>query len=236
MTIEFWFDFGSPNAFLVHRVVPQIEARLGIAFDYRPALLGGLFKLTGNRSPVEAYREIPHKLAYERLEFERFIERYAIDDYAYNPHFPVNTLQMMRGAIAARELGLMRPYVDAIFDGMWSRQLQMDDAQIMRAAIDEAELPADEIIALSQEAHIKTALIAETQELFDKGAFGIPTFFVGGQIFFGKDKLREVEEACLLRGRERDKFKAEARGTNSGHKEPRLSPSRRRVRVRNHRP
>lgn len=197
MAIDFWFDFGSPNAFLAHRAIPQIETRIGPAFHYRPALLGGLFKLTGNRSPVEAYREVPHKLAYERLEFNRFIERHAITGYVHNPHFPVNTLQLMRGAIAARELGVMPAYVDAIFDGMWSRQLQMSDMEILRATLDEARLPTNDILTLSQDGRIKSALIAETEELFDRGAFGIPTFFVGTEIYFGKDKLRDVEEAFL---------------------------------------
>lgn len=97
VAIDFWYDFGSPNAYLAHRVIPELEARLGVAFAYRPALLGGLFKMTGNSSPVDAYRNVPHKLAYERLEFQRFIERHGISDFIMNPHFPINTLQMMRG-------------------------------------------------------------------------------------------------------------------------------------------
>lgn len=202
VAIDFWYDFGSPNAYLAHRVIPELEARLGVAFAYRPALLGGLFKMTGNSSPVDAYRNVPHKLAYERLEFQRFIERYGISDFIMNPHFPINTLQMMRGAVAASELELAPAYVDAVFNGMWTRQRQMGDAEILAETLEEAGLPARQIFELSQAPHVKSRLLEETQKLYAKGAFGIPTFFVGDEIYFGKDKLRDVEESFLRQTRE----------------------------------
>ena len=187
--IDFLFDFGSPNAYLVHKVVPAYETRLGATFVYRPILLGGLFKLTNNRSPIEAYAEIPSKLAYERLEVQRFVARHKLDAYRDNPHFPINTLHLMRGAVAARELGLFEAYVDAVFAAVWEQGLKMDDPAVIKRALDDAGLPADDIIAKTQDKAVKDALIAATNEAHARGAFGSPTFFLGDAMFFGKDKL-----------------------------------------------
>jgi 2-hydroxychromene-2-carboxylate isomerase len=195
--IDFYFDFGSPNAYLAHKVVPEMEQRLGVRFGYRPALLGGVFKAIGNRSPAEAFAEIKPKLAYERLEMQRFIDRHRIVGYRHNPHFPVNTLQLMRGVMAARELDLFAPYVSAVFAGMWEQGLKLDDPAVLATALTQAGLPAAEIAALSAEPRVKAALMAATEELVDRGGFGSPTFFVGDEIFFGKDRLREVEDEVL---------------------------------------
>lgn len=199
--IEFYFDFGSPNAYLSHRVIPDIERRLGPVFEYKPALLGGVFKATGNRSPAEAFAAIPSKLAYERLETMRFVRRYGVTAFRNNPHFPVNTLQLMRGVMAARDLGVFMPYVEAVYAAMWERGLKMDDPAVFRQALADAGLPADRLIAHSQDPEVKAALIAATQELVDRGGFGSPTFFVGDEMFFGKDRLRDVEEEFV---RQRD--------------------------------
>ncbi|MDB5465026.1 MAG: oxidoreductase [Phenylobacterium sp.] len=192
--IEFYFDFGSPNAYLSHKVIPDIEQRLGPVFEYKPALLGGVFKATGNRSPAEAFAGIPSKLAYERLETTRFVRRHGVTAFRNNPHFPVNTLQLMRGVMAARGLGVFMPYVEAVYAAMWERGLKMDDPEVFRQALADASLPADQLIARSQDPEVKAALVTATAELVDRGGFGSPTFFVGDQMFFGKDRLREVEE------------------------------------------
>lgn len=193
-TVEFLFDFGSPNAYLSHKVVPAIEARTGAKFIYKPVLLGGIFKMTGNQSPATAFAGIRNKPQYENLEMRRFIERHGLTAFRMNPHFPVNTLQIMRGAIAAESLGLLAPYVDQVCADMWERGRKMDDPAVIRAALEEGGLPADELIALSQTDAIKAKLIANTEDAVARGAFGIPTFFVGTEIFFGKDRLRDVEE------------------------------------------
>src|SRR5580658_1197615 len=125
--IEFHFDFGSPNAYLAHRVIPEIEQRTGAKFVYVPVLLGGVFKLTGNRSPVEVFAGIRNKPDYERLETERFVKRHGITDYRRNPFFPVITLTIMRGAIAAQRLGVSERYVDEIYRHMWSAPKKLDD-------------------------------------------------------------------------------------------------------------
>jgi 2-hydroxychromene-2-carboxylate isomerase len=197
-TVEFHFDFGSPNAYLAHRVIPDIAARTGARFEYLPVLLGGVFKLTGNRSPAEAFAGIKNKPDYERLETERFIKRHAITGYRRNPFFPVNTLTLMRGAIAAQRLGVFARYVDEMYRHMWSEPKKMDDHAVWRAALAESGFDATRFDALVQEPEIKRQLLANTQRSVERGAFGSPTFFVGDEIFFGKDRLRDVEE--LLTG------------------------------------
>ena len=194
---EFLFDFGSPNAYLSHKVIPAIEARTGVRFDYVPVLLGGLFKMANNRSPMEAYAGIPNKLAYERLEMTRFIQRHGLRAFRMNPHFPVNTLKIMRGACAAQELGVLLPYVDAVYAAMWEQQLNMVDDAVIAEALQRAGLDAAALIATSQQQEVKDRLLQNTQAAFERGAFGSPTFFVNGEIYFGKDRLRDVEEEIV---------------------------------------
>lgn len=191
----FYFDFGSPNAYLAHRVIPQIEARSGARFRYVPVLLGGLFKLTGNQSPVMAFAHVPHKLAYENLEMRRFIARHGLTRFTMNPHFPVNTLMLMRGAVAAEAAGVLADYVEAMFRFMWEEPRKLDEPGVLAATIAEAGLPAARLMELAQSAEIKERLMANTQEAYDHGAFGIPSFRVGEDLYFGKDRLRDVEEA-----------------------------------------
>ena len=194
---EFLFDFGSPNAYLVHRVLPGIEARTGAKFVYKPVLLGGLFKLANNRSPMEAFGHIPKKMAYEQLETQRFIERHGLTRYRFNPHFPVNTLNLMRGAFAAQSLGVMPAYIEAVICAMWEDQKPMADLAVLAEVLTTAGLEARAIMELSQTPDIKAALMEATQQAYDRGAFGIPTIFVGDEIFFGKERLGQVEEEIL---------------------------------------
>lgn len=194
-TIEFQFDFGSPNAYFCHRVIPAIEARSGKRFSYTPVLLGGLFKLANNRSPAEAFAGIPNKRAYDRLEIERFVKKHDLSAYRFNPHFPVNTLKIMRGAVAAQALGCFERYVEAVYAAMWEQQRDMaDEAQIL-AVLAAAGLDGPALLLKSQDPEVKAGLMANTERAHARGAFGSPTFFVGDDIYFGKDRLREVEEA-----------------------------------------
>ncbi|MDE2081190.1 MAG: 2-hydroxychromene-2-carboxylate isomerase [Burkholderiales bacterium] len=192
---QFLFDFGSPNAYLSHQLLPPIEARTGARFEYVPILLGGLFKLANNRSPMEAYAAIPNKLAYERLEMQRFVQRHGLAAFRFNPHFPVNTLQIMRGAVAAQQLGCLPTYVDTVYAAMWEQGLKMDDPDVVAAALADAGLDAAGLLQAAQAPEVKARLLANTQAAHDRGAFGAPTFFVGDALYFGKDRLREVEEA-----------------------------------------
>ena len=192
--VKFFFDFGSPNAYFCHKVIPAIEARTGTEFEYVPVLLGGIFKLTGNQSPAMAFAAIRNKPDYDKLEVKRFIAKHGITAFKSNPHFPVNTLQLMRGAVAAQAAGVFKPYVDAVYACMWERELKMDDPAVFLAALVDAGLPADKLFELNQTDPIKSGLMANTESAVAAGAFGSPTFLVGSEIFFGKDRLREVEE------------------------------------------
>jgi 2-hydroxychromene-2-carboxylate isomerase len=196
-SVEFHFDFGSPNAYLAHLVIPEIEQRTGAQFDYVPVLLGGVFKATGNRSPAESLAGIKNKPEYERLETERFLRRHGITHFRRNPFFPVNTLTIMRGAVAAQKLRVFERYVDEIYRHMWAEPKKLDDPEVLRAALTESGFDPERLLALAQTDDVKNALRANTERSVARGAFGSPTFFVGDEIYFGKDKLRDVEEAIL---------------------------------------
>jgi 2-hydroxychromene-2-carboxylate isomerase len=195
VAVQFLFDFGSPNAYLCHKVIPAIASRTGATFEYVPILLGGLFKLSNNRSPVEAFAGIANKQAYERLETERFIARHGLDQFRMNPFFPVNTLKIMRLAVAAQALACAPAYIDAMYRAMWEQGRNMDDDAQIAALVQHAGLDGPALLAKAQQPDIKARLVANTQSAFERGAFGSPTFFVGTDIYFGKDRLREVEEA-----------------------------------------
>jgi 2-hydroxychromene-2-carboxylate isomerase len=195
--VEFHFDFGSPNAYLSHVVIPAIERRTGARFTYVPVLLGGVFKLTNNQSPVTAFAGIRNKVEYQQLEMQRFLRRHGIERFRRNPHFPVNTLLVMRGAVAAELEGVARPYVDAVFRAMWEEERKMDDPDVARAVLEDAGLDGARLLARTQEQEVKDRLLRNTEHSVERGTFGAPTFFVGDEIFFGKDRLREVEEAIM---------------------------------------
>ena len=192
--VEFHFDFGSPNAYLSHLVIPEIEKRTNVKFEYVPVLLGGVFKMTNNRSPAQSLAGIKNKPEYERLETTRFIRRHKITRYESNPFFPVNTLMMMRGAIAAQSLGVFERYVDEMYRNMWAEPKKMDDLEVFRAALDESGFQTTQILELIGSQPVKDQLIKNTERSVERGTFGSPTFFVGIEIFFGKDRLRDVEE------------------------------------------
>ena len=194
MALQFLFDFGSPNAYLSHLVIPHIEARLGERFEYVPVLLGGVFKLTNNVSPAVSLQGIRNKGEYQMLETRRFLAAHGITRYEHNPHFPVNTLQLMRGAVHARETDYCAKYIDEVFRHMWAVPKKMDDADVAAAALEASGLPVQDIMAGMQNPEVKQRLIANTEDAVARGVFGSPSFFVGDELFFGKDKLREVEE------------------------------------------
>jgi 2-hydroxychromene-2-carboxylate isomerase len=198
--VEFHFDFGSPNAYLSHLVIPEIERRTGVAIVYMPVLLGGVFNMTNNRAPAESMAGIRNRLDYERLETQRFIARHGITRFQRNPHFPVNTLTLMRAAVAAERLGVFARYVDEVFRHMWAEPKKLDDPAVLRAALTESDLDADQLLQAAQDQAVKDRLLANTSASVERGTFGSPTFFVGNEIFFGKDRLREVEAEILAAG------------------------------------
>jgi 2-hydroxychromene-2-carboxylate isomerase len=197
--VEFHFDFGSPNAYLSHLVIPAIEQRQGVTFDYVPVLLGGVYKLTGNRSPGETLAGIRNKPEYQQIETQRFLRQHGITRFKHNPFFPVNTLMIMRGSVAAQKLSIFERYVDEVYKHMWSEPKKLDDPAVLRAALIESALPADKLFQLAQTPEVKDGLLANTHRSVERGTFGSPTFFVGNEIFFGKDKLHDVEEEIAAR-------------------------------------
>lgn len=197
LKVEFLFDFGSPNAYLAELVIPAIERRTGVKFEYVPVLLGGIFKATGNMSPFDSLRGIKNKPEYMALETQRFIRRHNIKTFRQNPFFPVNTLMLMRGAVAARFEGVFEPYFRAAYHHMWEEPKKMDDIEVFRAAFKSSGLDIDRLIARAQQDDVKKKLIDLTSDAVNRGAFGSPTFFVGKEMFFGKDQLRDVEEAII---------------------------------------
>jgi 2-hydroxychromene-2-carboxylate isomerase len=194
---QFLFDFGSPNAFLSHEAIPAIEKRIGVKFDYVPVLLGGIFKATNNRSPAETLAGVKNKREFQAIETNRFLKRFHVTPYTWNPFFPVNTLNLMRVAVAAQLDGVFERYVDAAFHHMWVEPKKMDDPEIALAALTSSGLDAAKLFARAGDAEVKAKLIENTQVAVERGAFGSPTFFVGDEIFFGKEQLRDVEEMVL---------------------------------------
>jgi len=196
-TVEFIFDFGSPNAYLAYKVLPEVLARTGAEVKILPCLLGGIFKATGNSSPIVAYAGVPAKLQYQILEMRRFIKRHGLAKYRMNPHFPVNTLLVMRGLTAVMMEGDGTAYVEAVLKGLWEDGLKMDDPAVVTEVLNTAGIDGARILARTQEADVKQALAANTEAAVARGVFGIPTFFVGSEMYFGKDRLGQVEEALM---------------------------------------
>jgi 2-hydroxychromene-2-carboxylate isomerase len=196
-TIDFIFDFASPNAYLSYKVLPQIAARTGASVNLIPCLLGGIFKATGNQAPMIAFGGIKGKMAYEMLETQRFINTHGLTKFRMNPHFPVNSLLAMRGLIAAEMDGVKDAYVDAVLKGFWEDGLKMDDPAVMQDVLTRAGLDGAALIARTQDPAVKQALAANTDAAVARGVFGIPTFFVGEEMFFGKDRLGQVEAEVL---------------------------------------
>jgi 2-hydroxychromene-2-carboxylate isomerase len=194
-TIEFIFDFGSPNAYLAYRALPPILERTGARLVINPCLLGGIFKATGNLAPAIAFAPIKGKFEYEMLELRRFVARHRFEKFRLNPHFPVNTLMLMRGLIAAQEAGSGAAYLEMGLQGMWEEGLKLDDKEVLARCIDSAGLDSASLLAAAQTDPVKQKLADNTAAAVGRGVFGIPTFFVGGEMFFGKDRLGQVEEA-----------------------------------------
>jgi 2-hydroxychromene-2-carboxylate isomerase len=192
--VEFHFDFGSPNAYFAHEIIPAIEKRTGATFKYVPVLLGGVFKLTNNQAPMVQFKGIKNKLEYQRLETQRFIKKHGLKRFRMNPHFPVNTVQIMRGAVAAEMDGGLPAYVDAVFRHMWEDGRKMDDPEVIRAALDASGLDGTRTLERIQDPAVKDRLLKNTEGSVVRGTFGAPTFFVGEAMFFGKDRLVDVEE------------------------------------------
>jgi 2-hydroxychromene-2-carboxylate isomerase len=168
-----------------------------VKFEYVPVLLGGIYKATNNMSPFDSLRGIKNKPEYHALETQRFIRRHNITKFKPNPFFPVNTLMLMRGAVAAQFENIFEPYFRAAYHHMWVEPKKMDDLEIFRNAFISSGIDIDRLTARAQQDDVKKKLIENTTDAVNRGAFGSPTFFVGQEMFFGKDQLRDVEESIV---------------------------------------
>ena len=193
-TLDFIFDFGSPNAYYSMKALPGILERTGADLNLIPCLLGGIFKSTNNNPPMVAFGDVQGKLAYEQLESTRFEKKHGITDFTFNPHFPVNTLLLMRGAVAAEMDGCLEAYVEAGLKAMWEDGQKMDDPEVFQQAMTAAGLDGENLLARTADPEVKAKLIDNTAKAVERGAFGIPTFYVGDEMFFGKERLGQVEE------------------------------------------
>ena len=194
MKVDFIFDVASPNMYFCHKLIPDFKERTGVEFEYIPCLLGGIMKLSGNQPPFVAFAEIPNKNKYQLIEIERFIKQHQLKEFKFNSNFPMNTVQIQRGALAAIELGIFDEYLEIILEAMWEKNLNLADIDIFQSTLSENNIDTGSILEIITSQDCKDKLIANTTDAVNRGAFGVPTFFFENQIFFGKDHLHQLEE------------------------------------------
>ena len=200
MKVDFIFDVASPNAYFCHKLIPDFKKRTGVEFEYVPCLLGGIMKLSGNQPPFVAFADIPNKNKYQSLEIERFIKQHQLKEFKFNSSFPMNTVQLQRGALAAQELGIFERYLEVILGAMWEKDINLADLDILKLTLSENNIDAESLIGIITSQACKDKLIANTTDAVNRGAFGVPTFFYDDQIFFGKDHLHQLEEYINSKG------------------------------------
>jgi 2-hydroxychromene-2-carboxylate isomerase len=193
--VEFIFDFASPNAYLARKVLADIVARTRASLTITPCLLGGIFKATGNQAPMITYAPVKGRMDYEMLETRRFIAKHGFTNFSMNPNFPINSIHAIRGLIAAQNAGVGEAYMDAVLSGFWEQGAMMGDMAVIAGVLDAAGLDGTALMEATASAEVKATLIANTESAVARGAFGVPTFFVGSDMFFGKERLGQVEEA-----------------------------------------
>ena len=195
MNVDFIFDFASPNAYLCHKAIQNLEKTHDIKFNYIPCLLGGIMKLSNNQPPMVTLADIPNKLKYEfDTAFNRFMKEHNITKFKMNEHFPVNTISLIRGAIVAQKNDFFESYVEIVLSGLWEQSLKLVTPEALHELLNNNDCYPDLVIEGIAKDEIKAELIANTSKAVEKGAFGIPTFFVENEMFYGKDSLRELKE------------------------------------------
>lgn len=193
--LEFIFDFASPNAYLAYHALGPILETTGAELVITPCLLGGIFKATSNQAPMVAFGGIKGKMDYEMLEMRRFIGRHHLTAFKMNPHFPLNSIHAIRGFIAAQATGVGSTYLEAVLQGFWEDGLKMDDMEVIADVATQAGLDGPALMAATAAPEVKATLVANTAAAVARGVFGIPSFFVAGELYFGKDRLGHVQEA-----------------------------------------
>lgn len=194
-SIDFIFDFGSPNCYLAYKALESFPAISAAEVNMIPCLLGGVFKATGNQPPMAAFAGVKGKLDYEMLEMRRFCTAHGLENFVFNPHFPINTLALMRGLIAAQINDCEEQYIEAVLAAMWEDGKDMNDPEIISEVLAAVGLDAGALLAKSQSPEVKKQLIDNTEAAVARGVFGLPAFFVSGEMYFGKDRLAQANAA-----------------------------------------
>lgn len=196
-TIDFIFDFASPNAYFAHHALKGVSTRTGATVNYIPCLLGGIFNATGNQAPMMAFANVKGKLDYDMLEIRRFIAKHGLTKFIMNPHFPINTVLIQRAALVAQQDGKLIEFIEAGLALMWEEKKNMGDKEVFVEALTQYGFDAVDLLERTQSPAIKTKLIENTAMAVERGAFGVPTFYVGDEMFFGKDRITQMEEQVL---------------------------------------
>ena len=192
--IDFYFDFASPNAYFGFNVLKTFPEKYDCEINYIPVLLGGIFKSTNNKPPMEQFFGVLNKNEYQSLEIERFVNRHGLTKFKMNPHFPVISLQIVRGAIAAEMDGYLEDYIEKVLIHMWEEPKKMDDPEVIKAAFEESGFDSEKLLEQMQDPDVKTKLISNTEDAVKRGLVGIPTFFIDDEMYFGKDTIWMIEE------------------------------------------
>ncbi len=193
--LDFYYDFGSPNAYFAWKALASVTERTGIEINMLPVLIGGIFKSTHNQPPWMAYRNVPAKLDYERLEINRFIETHKLTTFKFNSAFPVNTLLPMRAAMAAQRAGVHDVFLPAVFAAIWEDDKNISQPDVLAAVLTQAGLDGEALVAATQDPQIKQGLRDATAACVARGVFGLPSFFLGDDLYFGKDRIWQIEQA-----------------------------------------
>jgi 2-hydroxychromene-2-carboxylate isomerase len=188
-TLDFYYDFGSPNVYLAWKVMSKVE---DLTLILKPALIGGIFKGANNQPPWQAFAAVPAKMQYMMVEIKRFAAIYDLSEFRMNPHFPVNTLLAMRGAMVAHADGVEAAYFQAVQTAMWETGLDVSKPDVLAAVLSEAGLPGEAMVARTAEPEVKQALMDATAAAIDRGLFGLPSWFAKNaqgddDMYFGKD-------------------------------------------------
>jgi len=193
-SLDLYYDFGSPNAYLAREAFKQMQSRIDLTLNEKPVLIGGIFKSTNNLPPWQAHGNCAPKMDYMRLEIQRFVTDHKLSKFRFNSHFPVNTLLAMRAAIAAVEAGVHDQYVGPVFKAMWEDSLDISDPGVLVKVLNDAGLDGEILVAATQDPAIKQKLMEATQAVVERGAFGLPTFFLSDDMYFGKDRVWMIEK------------------------------------------
>ena len=196
--LDLYYDFGSPNAYFAREVLKAVSAQTGLMVIEHPVLIGGIFKLTHNQPPWQAFGGCAQKMAYMQLEIKRFVEDHKLVNFRFNSAFPVNTLLAMQTAIAAQKAGVHDRFVGPVFKAMWEDNKNISIDEVLIGVLDDAGLDGSTLVAAAQDPDVKQGLMDATQAVVDRGAFGLPTFFLGDDMYFGKDRVHVIESR--LRG------------------------------------